>query len=103
MKKTGLALAAIGLVTFCAAAMADAPPIGFDGAKWIWSYGGNLNSMSAGSAYFRGEVSVPEAPALKSAEVIVTCDNLFVLYINGRPWARAIRATRRGRAPNGLT
>jgi len=30
-------------------------------------------------------VDVPENPPLKSAEVAVTCDNLFVLYLNGQP------------------
>jgi len=61
--------------------------LSFDGAKWIWpSLGpnGDLNSLSAGVSYFRAEVTVPENPALESAEVIVTADNLFVLYLNGQ-------------------
>ena len=74
----------IGCLAFSSIAAAQVEPIGFEGAKWIWSAGGDA-PPAAGSSYFRAEVDVPENPALKSAEVIVTCDNLFVLYVNGRP------------------
>jgi HEAT repeat protein len=68
-------------------ASAQQPETGFDGAKWIWhapTSGEAPNAFQAGARYFRSEVSIPESPALKTAEVIVTCDNLFVLYVNGR-------------------
>lgn len=74
-----------GACSWCGVAKAQSEPIGFDAAKWIWASGGDLGSLSAGVAYFRGQVDVPENPALKSARVIVTCDNLFVLYVNGQP------------------
>ena len=67
---------------------AEPQAVGFEGAKWIWytpALGGDLGSLPAGVGYFRAEVNIPESPALKSAEVIVTCDNLFVLHLNGRP------------------
>ncbi len=60
----------------------------FTGAQWIWTdsgYDGDLNTLPASVGYFRAEVSIPESPALESAEIIVTCDNLFVLYLNGLP------------------
>ncbi len=67
------------------ALQAQTEPLGFEGAKWIWSSGGELNSMPAGSVSFRAPVDIPENPPLKSAEVVATCDNLFVLYLNGQP------------------
>ncbi len=69
----------------CVAAAAQAAPPSFDEAEWIWTSPGPLNTMGAGVGYFRAEVDIPENPALRSAEIAVTCDNLFVLYINGRP------------------
>jgi len=87
MKAMRFALGIIGVMILCNVALAQSQPIGFDGAKWIWpSLGarGDLGSMSAGVAYFRTEVTVPESPTLESAEVIITADNLFVLYLNGQ-------------------
>ncbi len=82
---TALVFVAVGILSGLPIATAQQPPTSFEGAKWIWSSDGDLGSMSAGVSYFRGGVDVPENPALKSAEILVTCDNLFVLYINGRP------------------
>jgi hypothetical protein len=87
MKAMRSALGIIGVMVLCSVTLAQSQPIGFDGAKWIWpSFGsrGDLGSMSAGVGYFRTEITVPESPALKSAEVIITADNLFVLYLNGQ-------------------
>jgi HEAT repeat protein len=63
-------------------------PIGFDGAHWIWhapTVDESPNDYLASTRYFRTELSLPESPAMTSAEIIIACDNLFVLYINGRP------------------
>lgn len=57
----------------------------FDSAKWIWFSGGSPAMFPVGTAYFRAEVDIPENPPVTLAEVTLTCDNLFVLYINGRP------------------
>jgi HEAT repeat protein len=83
--RTSAWLVVSGWLAFSSLAPAQGEPVGFEGAQWIWSAGGDTASPAAGSSYFRGEVDVPENPALKSAEVIATCDNLFVLYLNGRP------------------
>lgn len=59
-----------------------------NGASWIWHTpvaGETLGAFHAGARYFRAEMSVPESPALQSATIVITCDNLFVLYLNGRP------------------
>ncbi len=74
------------LATLCS--FAQEPDITFDGAKWIWhppAVGEAPNAFDAGTRYFRAELSLPESPALRSAEITITCDNLFILYINGRP------------------
>ena len=83
MKRIGFALLAIGVAASCCAPRAQSEPTGLEGAKWIWSSpgpNGSLSSLPAAVSYFRAEVDVPESPALESAEVIITCDNLFVLY-----------------------
>ncbi|MCP4642558.1 MAG: hypothetical protein GY851_19090 [bacterium] len=62
--------------------------MGFDGASWIWhapTPGEAPGAYHASARYFRTDVSLPESPALKSAEIVITCDNLFVIHINGRP------------------
>jgi len=84
MRITAFALTMIGSL-LCSAAANAAGPARFEGAKWIWSSGGDPSSLSAGGSYFRSELTIPESPALKSAEITITCDNLFVLYLNGRP------------------
>ncbi|KKK78362.1 hypothetical protein LCGC14_2844320, partial [marine sediment metagenome] len=91
MKAAGFALAAMGIVVSCEIAMAETQPLSFEGAKWIWyspGTGGNLNSLPAGVNYFRAEMTLPDntqgnSAQVKSAEVIVTCDNLFALHLNG--------------------
>ncbi|MBI4585131.1 MAG: HEAT repeat domain-containing protein [Planctomycetes bacterium] len=60
---------------------------GFDGAQWIWlapEPGRAALDMPAGLAYFRAALSVPEKAPVQSAEVLITADNLFTLYLNGR-------------------
>ncbi len=76
------------LVLAALTASAQAPNDGLDGAKWIWhppTAGESPNAFDASVRFFRTELSLPESPALRSAEIIITCDNLFVLYLNGRP------------------
>jgi len=65
---------------------AQSEPIGFDGAKWIWSpfeLGMTLGSLPASVQFFRAEVTLPADATVESAEVIITADNLFALYVNG--------------------
>jgi HEAT repeat protein len=76
----------MGVMTPLQTVSADAPPIGFEGAQWIWCLNSApLESLPAGVTYFRAAVMIPESPALKSAEIVMTADNLFVLYMNGQP------------------
>jgi HEAT repeat protein len=43
-----------------------------------------LASLPAGVNYFRAKFTLPEKARVQSAEVIATCDNMFVLYVNGK-------------------
>ncbi len=84
MARIGMALCLVLL----AGATAKAAPLDFDGSKWIWYSPGAeaaLGQLPAAVNYMRGSLEVPEGANVESAEVIATCDNLFVLHLNGRP------------------
>ena len=87
MKLVGSVLIAVVLVSFRGAALAEPTPIGFEGARWIWSSGGTpqtLGSLPADVNYFRAEFTLPTDTGVRSADVIATADNLFVLHVNGK-------------------
>ena len=59
---------------------------GFEDSEWIWADTGTGTGAS-----FPGEVcrlrttfAIPENPHFTSAEVFITADNLYTLYLNGR-------------------
>jgi alpha-L-rhamnosidase len=55
------------------------------GTYWIWSPGENATkSAPVGTRYFRKEFTVPEGRALASAMCVVTADNRFKMFLNGR-------------------
>jgi len=83
---TRFVLVIISTITLWGSVSAQGQSIGFDDAQWIWCLGETpVGSLPACVNYFRAEVMIPESPALKSAEIIATADNLFVLYLNGQP------------------
>jgi hypothetical protein len=49
-------------------------------ARWIWSTAGAAKSAPPGTVYFRKEIALED---VTSGEAIITCDNRFVLYVNG--------------------
>jgi hypothetical protein len=55
-------------------------------ARWIWSSAKANQSAPPGTIYLRKEISVDN---VTSGEAIVTCDNEFVLYVNGKEAARS--------------
>jgi HEAT repeat protein len=86
MKVGRVVLTAMVMMSACCVALAAPQPIGFDGAKWIWyapGFNGNPGSMTAGVSFFRAEMPLPDKAEVSSAEVIITCDNMFSLYLNG--------------------
>ena len=60
------------------AAFAASPTL--DGAQWIWHQGAG---DAAGTWYFQKELAFPAGQKPKQAHVLITCDNLWTLYVNG--------------------
>ena len=55
------------------------------GASWIWSPGEDAaKSAAIGTRYFRKEFTVPEGREPVSALCVVTADNSFKMFLNGR-------------------
>lgn len=52
-----------------------------DGAKWIWHAGAG---DEAGTWYFQRGFDFPAGQKPKEAHVAITCDNLWVLYVDGK-------------------
>ncbi len=64
-------------------AMAPTPEL--TEASWIWSPGENATkSAPLGTRYFRKEFTVPEGREPASAMCVVTADNSFKMFLNGR-------------------
>lgn len=51
-------------------------------ASWIWHKEGEVK---AAVRYFRARLDLPADRAVKSAVAAITCDNLAVLHVNGKP------------------
>jgi len=65
-----------------------AAPLNFEGAQWIWVGAENppeLNDLPKGGGFFRAAFEVTEKARVSSAELIITADNLWDLYLNGKP------------------
>jgi alpha-L-rhamnosidase len=56
------------------------------GAKWIWFPEGNpAADCPPGKRFFRKSFETPPDQKLKSAQVLVTADDQFAMYLNGKP------------------
>jgi len=53
----------------------------FDRAQWVWQQGAGED---AGTWYFQKDFAFPAGQKPKKAQVIITCDNLWTLYVNGK-------------------
>jgi len=77
------------ILNSCVAVGAAEPqPLSFDGAKWIWfsqEPAPDPQQFPGGVCYFRAAVTLPEKAQVKSAELIITADNLYTFYLNGKP------------------
>jgi len=62
----------------------------FADAKWIWFPEGNpAERAPAGERFFRHPVSLPVGAKIKRAEFILTADDQFVLFVNGKEVAKS--------------
>jgi len=58
----------------------------FEGAKWIWH---REAGQAAGTWYFQKGFAFPAGQKPKKAHVIITCDNEWVLSVNGKQAGRS--------------
>jgi hypothetical protein len=72
-------------------------------ARWIWSTAGAAKSAPPGTVYFRKEIPLED---VTSGEVIITCDNRFVMYVNGvrvasgEEWSKPVAVELKGHLVN---
>jgi HEAT repeat protein len=79
---TRFAVAAISVAASFLPAFGQARPMSLEGAKWIWAR--CEGEPPAGPCFLRGSLTLPEAAQIKSAEVALSVDNLYSVYVNGR-------------------
>jgi hypothetical protein len=64
-------------------AESDVPQL--DAAKWIWRQEGNpAAAVPPGTRYFRRVVKLDDGVSIQSARLVLTCDNSFECWVNGR-------------------
>ncbi len=61
---------------------ANAVALDFEGAKWIW-VSSDLNQPKD-TVYFRANIAVTEKAEIKSGELLITADNLYEAFLNGK-------------------
>jgi alpha-L-rhamnosidase len=67
-----------------------APGLSFTGANWIWYPEGDpANSVPAGTRAFRRTFDLPAGVRISAAELQVTADDYFTVYVNGVPAAHS--------------
>jgi HEAT repeat protein len=80
-----LPLLAFSLLTPPFSARAGEPPAAsFDGARWIWFGGEESRKAPAATRYFRYTLTLPADLKSPKAHALVTADNLWILFVNGR-------------------
>ncbi len=89
MNAVKFAVMVLGIMMLLAApAAAESRPASLEGARWIWTWPdaatNDTHQLAAGISYFRTIVTLPDKAQAKSAEVFITADNLFTLYVNGK-------------------
>ena len=86
--KRVLFIVGVGLLTGLLAGgtvHAAAKPPNFSGANWIWHKGAG---EAAGTWYFQKGMAFPAGQKPKKAHVLITCDNLWTLHVNGKQVGR---------------
>jgi alpha-L-rhamnosidase len=68
-----------------------APRLDFQGAWWIWYPDGYPSiSAPAGKRYFRRQVDLPRDRKIVKATMLLTVDDGFTFYVNGKPVFQSI-------------
>jgi alpha-L-rhamnosidase len=67
-----------------------APELSLDGASWIWYPTGDpADSAPAGTRYFRRTFELPAGGQIRAAELQLTADDAFTVYVNGKEASRS--------------
>jgi len=67
--------------------LARAADLSWEGSYWIWGLeppGAPLEAIPAQACYFRTSLAVTERARIRSAELLVTADNLYEVSLNGQ-------------------
>jgi alpha-L-rhamnosidase len=81
--------------TAASVAQAATPPrsSGLEGLSWVWvAEGGSINPAEgapAGRRYLRKRITLPESRMVQTARFLLTADDQFTLFINGREAGRS--------------
>jgi len=78
----------IGVLAAATVSLAATAAPSFENANWIWHQGAG---GAAGTWYFRKDFAFPAGQKPKKAQILITCDNLWTLYVNGKRVGRADR------------
>lgn len=63
--------------------------LSFDGCEWVWHPEGDARQdVPAGSRYFRHSLTIPAGKTVLWAQMLLTVDDRFILYVNGRELRR---------------
>jgi len=76
---------------------AATPAATFDGADWIWDKDAGTK---AGTWHFQRGFDFPAGEKPKDAKIIITCDNQWSLYVNGKQLAENSPAARSWNSPS---
>ncbi|UCG15984.1 MAG: hypothetical protein JSV19_11890 [Phycisphaerales bacterium] len=69
-------------------AQAELDTVTLDGCAWVWSPDvGSALSAPPGTQYFRRKVEIPANRKVKRALLVMTADNVFELFVDGRKTA----------------
>ena len=80
MKRLTIGVTVLAAVLAIAGGASLAAKPSFNGAQWIWHKGA---ADAAGTWYFQKGFDFPAGQKPKKATVLITCDNLWTLYVNG--------------------
>lgn len=61
----------------------EAGPMDLQGARWVWHADGTPPTAPAGTRYFRSALAAEPGKTIDSAEILITADNTYRLFVNG--------------------